>query len=374
MSENIDSLEPESEEGFDMQKESVVRKKEKPSSDDHMPENYSPMHEQRIDRDYAKGTELNQSEGVQGDIPEPDFTPESPLFTDVEFNEIPANETGAKTGKNEKGKQPSEPYNPELEQLSKKEQKEAAEMAAEQVIDIYLEYKPKLFRWIGKVPKRKVEKMVLDGKLDMDMKMEFPDGTFTIRERFDTLHELTEEAFVTPPEFKDKVLPPLTRIFMKKGVGLTDEQFLMVEFGKDFISSAVELAQIKQATYQWLRYASDVKLQFDLQKKELEEKIKTQYGIKDNVPGQNTVPPQPKPQPQPEIVHQPAASQINNVESPKKEEAKKNEVIEYEVHYEEVKTDKKPDAISTTTVNAGDNKSEEITSEIVDEGEVKVFE
>ena len=48
-------------------------------------------------------------------------------------------------------------------------------------------------------------------------------------------------------EFKESVKEPMTRVFEKKGLGMTDEQFLLVMFGKDIITkTATTLALKKQ--------------------------------------------------------------------------------------------------------------------------------
>jgi len=55
-----------------------------------------------------------------------------------------------------------------------------------------------------------------------------------------------DEAMAVSDEFKDSVRDPMTRVFAKKGVGMTDEQILLVMFGKDIITKTATTIALKK--------------------------------------------------------------------------------------------------------------------------------
>jgi hypothetical protein len=54
------------------------------------------------------------------------------------------------------------------------------------------------------------------------------------------------QAVEPDPSFRKSVRPAMTRVFMKKGWGMTDEQYLLFAFGKDLTISAVTLIGMKK--------------------------------------------------------------------------------------------------------------------------------
>ena len=368
--ETVSNQDLEGDDGLDMAQETLPRKKVETPKVNEEASSFSPLQEPRMDREYAKGNETPRNENTPIDIPEPDFTPETPtsdeLFPETPFTEVKNESSGSSSKKNT----PKEEYNPSMESMSNKEKKEAAEMMAEQVVDIYLEYKPKLFRYVGKVPRRKIEKMVLDGKLDMSTKMDFGDGICTLKEKIDELNDGIEQSFQTSPEFKEKVMPALTRVFMKKDIGLTDEQFLMLEFGKDFVGSIVELVQIKQYMKQILNAATDAKLQYDLH----EQEFKKKYNVNDN--DNNKEEPRNTPPPQSDInvkpQEQPPFNNTKKAETEIKNEEKKSEPkVEYEVEYTEIKTSEVQEAVVVSEEKIEKKEIDLSNSNIADEGDTR---
>lgn len=328
-------------EGLDLEKETIITPPKKNDEGDI----FSPIHEPRTDRDYAKGEVIeNVADGQDINIPEPDFHPEPVSFgggdeDSVHFEDLPNTE---KAGRKKKVVHPEDDfsYNTKMENLSKKEKKEAAEMAAEAVVDFYLEYKPKLFRFIGQVPKKKVDKLVHEGKLDMNVAIDFGEmGVHTMREVVEKINTDVESTFIPDPEFKERVVPALTRIFIKRDIGLTDEQYVLIEFGKDIVSSVAELIQIKSYTKSLLEYACDINLQ-------------KQQWIREQQMQQNTHSPE---------VKQPVSKQPST--EPEKE-LKKEKHSDSEFTVEVVSTEIKEDPTQ-------EQKSEpEI--QVVDEGDVKI--
>jgi hypothetical protein len=65
-------------------------------------------------------------------------------------------------------------------------------------------------------------------------------------EFFQNFNEQAEEAISYDPEFGEKVRPAMERVFAKKGWGMTDEQFLLVAFGKDAAWKGVQIMTLKK--------------------------------------------------------------------------------------------------------------------------------
>ena len=92
--------------------------------------------------------------------------------------------------------------------------------------------------------------MQSEGKLDLQMPIPVSaDERVGVIDFVQSYNSQIDEAMEVTDEFKDSVRDPMTRIFEKKGVGMTDEQFLLVMFGKDIITkTATTLALKKQLT------------------------------------------------------------------------------------------------------------------------------
>ncbi len=324
---------------------------------------FSPLHEPRTDRDYAAGLTNPSATPPSGNIPEPDFTAKNDFQPSSEPEIAEPEEIKSKTESQpppaskpdkEKYEEP-EPINPPMRQQTKKEQLDEATVAAEAVIDVYLEYKPKLFRFIGKVPKKKIDKMVLEGKIDLDLKGQWSaeeHDVCTLREKLAQMNGVLEEAFQSEPDFKEKVLPPLTRIFMKRGIGMTDEQFLMMEFGKDLLKSGIELVEIKSIMRSWLDAAADLKMQKELWLREWQAN-------QDALHAQQN-PPQNAQTPPPPVTN--ATPEPSTAPDDIKTETQPPKVTEPPAEFEEVYTKTQPDGNLTKQ-----------PAEHIDEGDTRII-
>jgi hypothetical protein len=52
--------------------------------------------------------------------------------------------------------------------------------------------------------------------------------------------------WMSSDEFKEKVKPPLERVFKKRGIGMTDEQLLLYYFGTDFVAKGAQAFMLRK--------------------------------------------------------------------------------------------------------------------------------
>lgn len=205
---------------------------------------YSPFNEPVTKREYTTPN-IDPSE-LRGELQEP-------IFTAPSLEELEAMDTdgGKETDSEPASPKRSEPtqINPAFSELPKKEKQMGAEMMADVVIDGY----SKLGTGIGslaKISESKLDREFADGNIDANILLpinEFGD-TVTVKEFVQEFNSEAKEAFETSQEFKDKVRPPLIRVFEKRGIGMTDEQLLFYYFGTDIASKGFTAVQLRKSS------------------------------------------------------------------------------------------------------------------------------
>lgn len=196
----------------------------------------SPLDAPTVERDYS----TVQVDSSIGDIAEPDFVNVAPVFEDEVPEEQPMPEP-----------EPS-PFdnitNPAMENLDKKERKEASSQLVSTVLDAY-EMVHQVFHKVGSINEAKVQDKILSGEINPNLSIPVSeDGTsVNALEYAQGYNEQVREAIKYDPEFGEKVRPAMERVFAKKGWGMTDEQYLMVAFGKDLaVKTTMMIALRKQ--------------------------------------------------------------------------------------------------------------------------------
>jgi len=167
---------------------------------------------------------------VMPELDEPTF--QAPSYTD--FDEP-----------TEKEKEPERPFNESFSELDGKEKTMGAEMMAEMTLDLY----SKGCGLLGKLPEiseGKLDKLIAEGEIDADIKLPTENGEIPIKEFAVDYNESIKEAFLVSDEFKEKVKPPLIRVFKKRGVGMTDEQLLAYYFATDLGTKGVQAFMLKK--------------------------------------------------------------------------------------------------------------------------------
>jgi hypothetical protein len=163
------------------------------------------------------------------DLKEPNFQP--PSFNDFDDAE----------GDSE----PDRPFNQAYSELDGKEKTMGAKMMAEMAIDLY----EKGCGLLGKLPEiseGKLDKLISEGEIDPNIDIPTEQGNLKVKEFAIEFNDSIKEAFSVSDEFKEKVKPPLERVFKKRGIGMTDEQLLLYYFATDFGAKGVQAFMLRK--------------------------------------------------------------------------------------------------------------------------------
>ena len=165
---------------------------------------------------------------VIGDLEEPTFTP--PSFND--------SDEGAE-------EEPDRPFNEAYSQLDGKEKTMGAKMMVEMTLDLY----EKGCSFLGKLPEiseAKLDRLISEGEIDANIEIPTEAGNLGVKEFAQEYNDSIKDAFAVSDDFKEKVKPPLERVFKKRGIGMTDEQLLLYYFGMDLGTKGVQAFMLKK--------------------------------------------------------------------------------------------------------------------------------
>lgn len=137
--------------------------------------------------------------------------------------------------------------NPAYNELEEKEKKKASEQMVDAVLDTYDTLKT-LSAKLGQMDEKKVQKMINEGKIDRNRRITIDEygNSVSVMEFVRSYNAQVSQAVEPDPAFRKSVKPPMVRVFMKKGWGMTDEQYLLFAFGKDVSLTAVSLIGLKK--------------------------------------------------------------------------------------------------------------------------------
>jgi hypothetical protein len=166
---------------------------------------------------------------VLGDLEEPTFQP--PSFNDFE-------QEGAEA-------EPERPFNQSYSELDGKEKTMGAKMMAEMTLDLY----EKGCGLLGKLPEiseGKLDRLIAEGEIDGNIEIPTEAGSLGVKDFAREYNDSIKDAFSVSDDFKEKVKPPLERVFKKRGIGMTDEQLLMYYFATDFGAKGVQAFMLRK--------------------------------------------------------------------------------------------------------------------------------
>jgi hypothetical protein len=258
------------------------------TSDAEIIDDFNPLDEAIIEKAYTKpNVRFNQKDMV-GDIPEPSFIP-PPM--------------GGAMNEEEKIKKPQEPLNREMNDLPKKDKHDAADKVAKMIMSGYkmandFVDKQLLFN------EKKIAKMQMEGEIDLSVEVPISQTQMiTAGEFIQEFNQQSEGTITVTKEFEEEVTPILTRVLEKRGIGMTDEQYLIYLFGKDIAVKGFMVSQSLSAKKEMLNML-----------KEATMTIKAQGIPTPQQPQQPTTPtPQPTYTPtQPEYVSEEIIEPISN--------------------------------------------------------------
>lgn len=190
-------------------------------------DSYSPLDTPINEKAYTKANVRLSEADMMNDIPEPKFQPPPIDLSEKKATEQPK-------------KPPIEPLNQEMKDMPKKEQEKSAEHISKIILDAYemlknLANKSLLF------DERKLRKLSVDGEIDFSIPIPY-DHTGRVMPAYEFINEYNsqqKDLLKVTPEFRAEVMPVLTRVLQKRGVGFTDDQMLWYLFGKDASASGM---------------------------------------------------------------------------------------------------------------------------------------
>lgn len=196
---------------------------------------YNPFGESVIEREYSTP---KVASGVVEDIDEPQFIP--PSYEDIVGG-------GQETGESEDLGSPFDNPNPALHDLDNKDKRIACESLVDTALDAY-EQLHKYAQFVVKVDEEELLQKHQAGKIDLNETIPVSENgdTMTISEFMGQYNKQGEEALSYDKDFGYKVRPAMVRVFMKKGWGMSDEQYLLYMFGKDIAVKVGIMYQLKK--------------------------------------------------------------------------------------------------------------------------------
>lgn len=197
---------------------------------------YNPFAESVVERDYSTP---KTASGVVEDIDEPTFVP--PSYEDiVSEREQQSEESFAQDN-------PFDNPNPSMNDLSDKDKRIACESLVDTCLDAY-EQLHKYAQMVVKVDEEQLMQKQAEGKIDLSMEVPVTENgdTMSVGEFVAQFNQQSTDALKYDKEFGYKVRPAMIRVFMKRGWGMTDEQYLLYMFGKDVAVKLSIMYQLKK--------------------------------------------------------------------------------------------------------------------------------
>ncbi len=197
--------------------------------------NHNPFEESVVERDYSTP---KVAEGLVDDIAEPTFIP--PSYEDIVQDRQGTEDDGY-------SENPFDNPNPQVNDLDDKDKKIACESLVDTCLDAY-EQLHKYAQHIVKVDEEELLQKQAEDKIDLEQIIPVTESqSMSVGEFVGQFNEQSKTALAYDQEFGMKVRPAMIRVFMKKGWGMSDEQFLMYMFGKDIAIKVGIMYQLKKS-------------------------------------------------------------------------------------------------------------------------------
>lgn len=194
----------------------------------------------------------------------------------------------------EEKKPKPEPFNPEMRNIPKKETEMAAAQMAKLIIQGY-EWMHQLANKGLQVSEKKLIKLQAEGEINLNAMIDYDYGKkIRAGEFFQDYNEQVKNILYVSDTFKEETIPVLERVLAKRGVGMTDENYLLFLFGKDIAEKSMIFFQYKS--------------QLNYMIESIKEATMSQFVQQAPSPSsqrQPTAPPPPPPTPEPVVATEP---------------------------------------------------------------------
>jgi hypothetical protein len=207
---------------------------------------FNPFAQNVVEREYATP---KVASGIIDDLDEPIFEQKNP------FEERT----------NEEHIEESHPFadgNPALNDLDFQDKKIACESLVDTALDTY-EQLHQVAQNFVQVSEAELLQKQQDGEIDLGMEIPIDEqgSTMSVLDFVQQYNEQSKDALQYDKEFGYKVRPAMLRVFMKKGWGMTDEQFLMYAFGKDLMTKSAIVFSLKKTMNSTLQIIAKTSIQ-----------------------------------------------------------------------------------------------------------------
>jgi len=184
----------------------------------------NPLDEPVNEKRYTQPNVNTSAADLNRPIQEPSFAPPPLQAKNIASNDEPRKR---------------EPINPEMKSIPKKETEFAAKQAAQMIIQGY-EWAHGFANNGLKISERKLNQLQAEGEINLNAMISYEYGkTMRAGEFFQVYNQQVTNVLTVSDEFKEEVTPVLERVLAKRGIGLTDEQYLIYLFGKDIAAKSV---------------------------------------------------------------------------------------------------------------------------------------
>ena len=200
------------------------------------PINFNPFEEPVIERGYTKGY-VNDTqnedvfdeedmkmptdgESIDGDIPNDDDgdIPE-PAYSNTALPQDEENEDDEEYDEDEDESDKLGGDN--LQDLTPAQKRKSAEKTAEALLNLYCQFAPLPFKNWASFKDHKIQKMVFEDKLDLQMPLE---NGITVKDYIDGNNEQVEEIFKVSEETREEIKDPLIDVLLEQELALTPTQ------------------------------------------------------------------------------------------------------------------------------------------------------
>jgi len=270
------------------------------------PSFFNPMAKPVKQRSYNKAENLDV-----GEIDEPDFGKAPTAQEQIDKSEAEAASQQAEADEEAESVAPKKEKildritNDSVKDLPEKDRKESAKMLVETVLGGY-EMMHELAKRAVVYSDEKLSEKIIAGEIDPEMEIDMGGGQSTsIGEFVSEFNESAVEALSYDPAFGEKVRPAMERVFAKRGWGVSDEQFLAIEFGKDIMFKTMQAITLKKTINQVVDTFASLKRE-EISQKEEEARMKYEYDNRQPPmsPDSITTPPPAAPPAQHEEMHE----------------------------------------------------------------------
>ena len=199
-------------------------------------QSYNPFAESVEEKAY-RSVKVEESPMIQ-DIAEPVF--EKPTFQDlVKDNQDKVEEDGIGGS--------DDPFaQDDISELPDRQKEDAAKGLVEQTLNMYA-LGCKGLGSLAKIKENKVDKLAQDGAIDMNLRIPIDAYTsVSIPQVVQGFNSEIDDTFQVDDDFKDSVRPAMTRVFVKRGWGMTDEQQLLLAFGMDLAQKGAIVMKLRK--------------------------------------------------------------------------------------------------------------------------------